>query len=57
MTDARDPVALLRHAAQVGDLRLLEAIARVLGSHQRPCLVADRAYESLVVLLGLANGS
>jgi hypothetical protein len=57
MPDVRDPMALLCHAAQVGDWLLLDAVARVLGSRQRPRLVADRAYESLVVLLGLANGS
>ena len=58
MTDVRDPMALLRHAAQVGDWRLLEAVARLLsGCAARHTVAADRAYGSLVVLLGLASGS
>ncbi len=58
MTDARDPMALLRHAAQVGDWRLLEAVARLLsGRRFQAAMAGDRAYGSLVILLGLAGKS
>ena len=57
MSDAHDPAALVRHAVQAGDWRLVELVARLLGgastgSHGS----ARRAYETLAVKLGLASG-
>ncbi len=58
MTNPPDPMALLRHAAQVGDWRLLEAVTRLLSARPRRSGAAgDRAYGSLIVLLGLADRS
>jgi len=57
MTDARDPMALLRYAAQVGDWRLVEGIVRLLQGPKEPATAAGRAYRSLALLLGLVAGS
>jgi hypothetical protein len=56
MSDARDPTALVRHAIQAGDWRLVELIARMLnGQPSPPSQGARRAYGTLVVKLGLAG--
>ncbi len=56
MTDVRDPIALVRHAAQAGDWRLVELIARLLsGSANSSMPSARRTYGSLVLRLGLAE--
>jgi hypothetical protein len=56
MSDVRDPAALVRHAAEVGDWRLVELLAHVLGGgSDRPLLGARRAYCKLVLLLGLSE--
>ena len=56
MSDVRDPAALVRHAVQVGDWRLVELLARVLGGPSTgPLLAAGRAYSTLVLLLGLSE--
>lgn len=58
MTNPRDPMALLRHAAQAGDWRLLEAVAVLLsGRSTRAGAAGNRAYGSLTVLLGLTARS
>ncbi len=57
MTNARDPMALLRHAVQADDWRLVEAVARLLTGRPAYVTVAGRAYSSLVLLLGLVPGS
>ena len=55
MSDAHDPAALVRHAVQAGDWRLVELIARMLtGALPGRRMSARRAYETLVVILGLA---
>jgi hypothetical protein len=52
--DARDPTALVRHAAQAGDWRLVELLARVIaGGMFQPSSTARRAYGTLVMKLGL----
>lgn len=57
MTDLRDPIALVRHAVQVGDWALVELLARALegrlsgGTHA----TGGRAYGTLVLRLGLAG--
>jgi len=56
MTNARDPMALLRHAAQAGDWRLVEAVARLLAGRPAYITAARRAHGSLVFLLGLVPG-
>ena len=57
MSDAHDPAALVHHAIQAGDWRLVELIARMLGGQQSaPSLAARRAYGTLVVKLGLTGG-
>jgi hypothetical protein len=58
MPDAHDPAALVRHAVQAGDWRLVELIARLLGGVPtgRPGS-ARRAYGTLAVKLGLASDS
>ena len=58
MPDAHDPAALVRHAAQAGDWRLVELIARMLDGRASalPARRAHRAYATLVVKLGLAGG-
>jgi hypothetical protein len=54
MADAHDPAALVRHAVQAGDWRLVELIARMLsGQPSTPSHGARRAYGTLVVKLGL----
>ena len=56
MSDAHDPAALVRHAVQAGDWRLVELIARMLGGQPSPpSLGARRAYGTLVVKLGLSG--
>jgi len=58
MSDAHDPAALVRHAVQAGDWRLVELIARMLGGASTGMPgSARRAYEALVVKLGLASDS
>ena len=56
MSDDRDPSALLRHAIQIGDWRLVELLARVLSGDLvgRPA-AAPRAYFTLVARLGLSD--
>lgn len=56
MSDAHDPAALVRHAAQAGDWRLVELVARMLTGHAAVSITAaGRAYAALVVKLGLAG--
>jgi hypothetical protein len=58
MPDAYDPTALVRHAVAAGDWRLVELMARRLTSASPGRRVsARRAYETLVVILGLASDS
>ena len=45
------------HAAQADDWSLVEAVARLLTGRPEYASVAGRAYNSLVLLLGLAPGS
>ena len=54
MPDHRDPRALVRHAAEAGDLRLLELVASRLRIRPPPWLGPRRsAYATLVGVLGL----
>lgn len=56
MPDAHDPAALVRHAVQAGDWRLVELIARMLGGQPSPpSHSARRAYGTLIVKLGLTG--
>jgi hypothetical protein len=57
MTDPRDPIALVRHAVQVGDWRLVELLARALDGRlsSRTNIGGQQAYGTLVVRLGLAG--
>jgi hypothetical protein len=58
MPDAHDPAALVRHAAQAGDLRLVDLITRMLGGNSAgSSSAARRAYAALVLKLGLAGDS
>lgn len=58
MSDAHDPAALVRHAVQAGDWRLVELVARILaGAMTARHGSARRAYETLAVKLGLASDS
>jgi hypothetical protein len=58
MPDAHDPAALVHHAVQAGDWRLVELIGRMLGGQPiAPSLGARRAYDTLVVKLGLSSSS
>ena len=58
MPDAHDPAALVRHAVQAGDWRLVELIARMLGGQPSArSSAARRAYGTLVVKLGLSRRS
>ena len=58
MPDAYDPTALVRHAVAAGDWRLVELMARRLsGAPIIGRVGARRAYETLVVVLGLACDS
>ncbi len=57
MPDAHDPAALMLHAVQAGDWRLVELIARILGGQPTsPDRGARRAYATLVDKLGLSGG-
>ena len=56
MADARDPSALMRHAIQAGDWKLVELIARRLcGQPGVPTRAGFRAYQSLCLRLGLVE--
>jgi hypothetical protein len=56
MSDAHDPAALVRHAAQAGDWRLVCLIAhRLSGRSTVAPTTARRAYATLVLKLGLAD--
>jgi hypothetical protein len=56
MPDAYDPTALVRHAAQAGDWRIVELIARLLSGDPSPrSIAARRAYWALVLKLRLAD--
>jgi hypothetical protein len=56
MRDVHDPMALVRHAVQAGDWRLVELIARLLGERSvAPSTAGHRAYVTLVCTLGLAD--
>jgi hypothetical protein len=56
MPDPHDPAALVRHAAQAGDWRLVHLIMRVLRGHSGAhSTAADRAYATLVLRLDLAG--
>jgi hypothetical protein len=56
MRDAHDPAALVRHAAEAGDWRLVELVARMLSGHADAArTTAQRAYATLVLKLGLAG--
>lgn len=56
MSDAHDPAALVRHAAQAGDWRLVYLITRMLsGRSTFPSTAARRAYATLVLKLRLAG--
>jgi hypothetical protein len=55
MPDAHDPAALVRHAAQAGDWRLVYLITRMLSGHPNvPPTAARRAYATLVLKFRLA---
>lgn len=57
MPDVHDPAALLLHAVQAGDWRLVELIERILsGQPARSNRGARRACGTLVVKLGLSGG-
>jgi hypothetical protein len=52
MPDVRDPSALMRHAVQAGDWRLVELIARILnGRASRGGRCARSAYSTLCLSL------
>jgi hypothetical protein len=56
MADAHDPAAIVRHAAQAGDWRLVYLITRILsGASTAPPTTGRRAYATLVLKLGLAG--
>jgi hypothetical protein len=55
MADAHDPAALVRHAAQTGDWRLVYLITRILSGHAAHSPVARRAHATLILKLGLAG--
>jgi hypothetical protein len=56
MEDAHDPAALVRHAAQAGDWRLVYLVTRLLSGHSPAhSPVARRAHATLVLKLGLAG--
>jgi hypothetical protein len=57
MSYAREPTALVRHAIQAGDWRLAELVAQMIsGEPSPPPTTARRAYQTLIVKLGLAGG-
>jgi hypothetical protein len=53
MPDLRDPLALLSHAAQAGDVQLVELVELRLVSTPPPRGPGGRAYRTLVRLLRL----
>jgi hypothetical protein len=56
MPEAHDPAALVRHAAQAGDWRLVYLITRLLsGRSTTPPTTARRAYATLALKLGLTG--
>ncbi|HLH65184.1 MAG TPA: hypothetical protein VKV27_05735 [Solirubrobacteraceae bacterium] len=55
MISSLDPIALVRHAAAAGDLRLAELVAMALDGRDVPGTVAARAYGTLLAELGLAE--
>ena len=56
MADPHDPAALVRHAVQAGDWRLVHLIAQLLdGRTDASPATARRAYASLVVKLGITG--
>jgi hypothetical protein len=58
MPDAHDPAALVRHAAQAGDWRLVYLITRMLSGRSTPPpppTAARRAYTTLVLKFRLAG--
>jgi hypothetical protein len=56
MRDVHDPMALVRHAVQAGDWKLVEVIARILGGRSAvPPSPGQRAYATLARTLGLAG--
>lgn len=57
MTVRRDPTALLRHALQVGDVRLAELVRQRLCDDPPTNSVAPRTYTMLVVVLQLDHGA
>ncbi len=58
MSDAHDPAALVRHAVQAGDWRLVELIARMLAGQSSARSLGARGAptRTLVVKLGLSGG-
>jgi hypothetical protein len=58
MANTHDPPALVRHAVDAGDWRLVELIARLLtGVPSASSPAARRAHAALVERLGLAGES
>jgi hypothetical protein len=58
MAHARDPAALVRDAAEAGDWRLVELIARVMSRRPLPSASwGRRVYAVLVSKLGLTTGA
>ena len=58
MPNARDPTALLRHAAGAGDWQLVALIgARLAGEQGTGDQMALRAYRTLTGTLDLRNGA
>jgi hypothetical protein len=58
MPDIHDPPALVRHAVDAGDWRLVELIARLLrGDPAVSSPAARRAHAALIERLGLAGES
>jgi hypothetical protein len=55
MPDLRDPFALLRHAAQAGDIQLVELVGARLVNTPPPDGLGRRAYGTLVGLLQLED--
>lgn len=56
MPDTRDPSALVRHAIQAGDWKLVELLARTLGGCRTlPHRGAQHAYARLCLKLGLTE--
>jgi hypothetical protein len=55
MPDSNDAAALVRHAAQAGDWRLVYLITRLLNGRAPAHSPARRAYATLVLKLHLAG--